>query len=969
MKLAPFLTHQRSISAWKTVPFALFLAALLPRLLALGRYITPDELVWVYRSIRFREALLTGQWLDTLTAGHPGVITTWLGTVGISLQLILHPNDRTLYEWLSHVAWLAPDNMMAYSQLAKLLTSTRLVTAAINSLGIVLIYWLAKASFGRQTALVGALLLALDPFVAGLSGLLHVDGLMTTFATISLLALALGIRAQVTYSYLVLSGAAAALAALTKSPALLLLPLSGALILFGAYRHKESVANGPMRGIMTQGAAWLSAFFLTAMLLFPALWASLGQVAQLTSQDAARHMAGAFRTTFFMGQANYDHGYTFYPIALAFRVGPVVTLGLLLAGFQLLGSVRRQAANVSVATMTLVLWAVIYCVGISLAAKKFDRYALPVIPALTLIAVLSWFRLVSKRGKHTRQVASILLAAQFLYLLSVVPYPLAAYNPILGGAKTAEKVLTIGWGEAISAAGHWLASRPNAASQRVIGGSAPSLAPYFPGETLLFTPDNLFQADYVVLSNNDRQLDPIAFQEIAAGAVLIHTIRYAGLDQAWIYAQPDAAEPVSPLTVFATPLRFDNRMELLGAGTAPSHGGDDLYFYAKWRVLQLPGSFAVQLTLRDLNSQVWSEQESVLLNTGYFYPADWGPDEAPEVRYALQLPAAMPPGIYELELSLFDQDGSRQLPVLAADGEFRGVVYRSKVTLLPTERLAALDELEIPVTHGVTWQDGLLQLLGSSELPTRLPVGTRMPIDLFWQAHGPLSAELRLAFSLDGALLDSSPLSRFDSGRWRSGEVIHEKYSLLFAPELEPGWHELRVRVIEHDGQPVPGPTESLGSIELEATDRLFTLPADIPVDLDYSFAETVSLRGLNAISVTVAPGDLLTFSLFWQSTTEPKERFNAFVHLLGPDGQLVAQADQWPGSQPSNSWITGQVIVDHYAIELPVTAPAGAYQMVVGLYRLSDGRRLTIVDPDEAVLPDQRVLLPVDLMVTEASE
>ena len=76
----------------------LFGLALLPRLTAVNRYITPDELAWVYRSIQFRQALLNGNWAGTIVSEHPGVVTTWLGAAGISLQLLLLPAARSAYE-------------------------------------------------------------------------------------------------------------------------------------------------------------------------------------------------------------------------------------------------------------------------------------------------------------------------------------------------------------------------------------------------------------------------------------------------------------------------------------------------------------------------------------------------------------------------------------------------------------------------------------------------------------------------------------------------------------------------------------------------------------------------------------------------------------------------------------------------------------------------------------------------------
>ena len=101
----------------------LFLLSLWPRLAAMGRYITPDELIWVFRTVQFREAVLAGRWADSLVSGHPGVVTTWLGMLGVGFQLLLHPADGAVYRWLTHLAFFMPDNMAAFSQLAVFLSS------------------------------------------------------------------------------------------------------------------------------------------------------------------------------------------------------------------------------------------------------------------------------------------------------------------------------------------------------------------------------------------------------------------------------------------------------------------------------------------------------------------------------------------------------------------------------------------------------------------------------------------------------------------------------------------------------------------------------------------------------------------------------------------------------------------------------------------------------------------------------
>ncbi len=170
-------------------PIILLVLALLPRLVALNRYITPDELTWMYRSVQFREALSDGRWEDTLVAGHPGVTTTWLGSAAITAQLALFPDDRDTYDWLTTMAYLTPDNTAAFDRLANFLSGARLAVALTNALGLVAIYYLVAHFWNATLAILVTLLLALDPFVAGLSGLLHVDGLSTTWVTLSLLLL------------------------------------------------------------------------------------------------------------------------------------------------------------------------------------------------------------------------------------------------------------------------------------------------------------------------------------------------------------------------------------------------------------------------------------------------------------------------------------------------------------------------------------------------------------------------------------------------------------------------------------------------------------------------------------------------------------------------------------------------------------------------------------------------------------
>ena len=278
----------------------IFLLAFVPRLVAIERYVTPDELIWVYRSLKFKEALGAGLWADTLLAGHPGVITMWLGAVGATVQLLLNPADQEVYQWVAQLAWLTPDNMMAFQQLNVFLTAGRLAVALVNSLGILIVFWLARRLLGDVPALLLTAFLLLDPFLAGLAGILHVDGLLTTFATISLLSLALSVgrnggRQVSRLLYAALSGSSAALAVLAKSPALLLVPTVALIFFFSLWRNREEPFSTRLWKILLLGVVWLGSFGLVLYLLFPALWSSPFQALQIISSNANRHVEDAAR--------------------------------------------------------------------------------------------------------------------------------------------------------------------------------------------------------------------------------------------------------------------------------------------------------------------------------------------------------------------------------------------------------------------------------------------------------------------------------------------------------------------------------------------------------------------------------------------------------------------------------------------------------------------------------------------------
>jgi len=819
---------------------------------------------------------------------------------------------------------------------------------------------------------LAALLLALDPFLAGLSGLFHVDGLSATFVTLALLALAVGLtRRGRPALWLPLAGVATGLAVLSKSPTLALLPVAGLGMLWAALRD-EGPWSRRLATLVGRGLLYGLAAAATIFLLYPALWAGPSAVLATVGGSANRHLDEALRETFFLGRAVFDPGPRFYPVVLVWRLSPVVWLAALPGAWLLWrrppGAWRRPGWFV---VGLLLLWAGLFLLAITPAAKKFDRYILPAVPALLLAAAAiwgTWSLRVSARGarrgaRWARVVLPAVVGAQALFWLAYAAYPLTAYNPLVGGGWTAARVLPAGWGEGISAAGRWLAaSQPDAAQRTAIAGIAPALAPFFPGRALVDGLDDPAAADFQIATLGGRQLDPDGAAAAVAGLELLRTVRFGGLEQAWVYRRAAPAPLVGP-PALAEPAVFGERLALVAL--AQTAGDETVRLAARWQRLVAPadaGGYTLRLAVTDEAGNVWSSLETELVNEVAFRPADWPASETGTVHYALELPPAMPPGRYHVQMSLVDLATTGQLPARVGEQPL-GVVYPAGTVDVPRpERIVSASRAQIPQANGTRWLDGALWLLGNSKLPASALAGSDLPLELFWHAPTePLPGGLQLAWSLqalDEGGADQSltivPLSRWDTGEWRVGETVQEMMRPPLPPATPRGRYALVVQPLAASGQPLGEPA-TLGELTIDNIDRLYDVPMDVARPLlDDCFGATICLRGATLSTITPAPGEDVGLVLYWQALREPPAVYTAFLHVLDEAGNIVLSADHWPGGLPSDIWDTGQVIEDRVPLALPADLPPGVYRLRLGLYTADDGRRLPLdgSDADYLILP-----------------
>jgi hypothetical protein len=126
-----------------------------------------------------------------------------------------------------------------------------------------------------------------------------------------------------------------------------------------------------------------------------------------------------------------------------------------------------------------------------------------------------------------------------------------------------------------------------------------------------------------------------------------------------------------------------------------------------------------------------------------------------------------------------------------------------------------------------------------------------------------------------------------------------------------------------------------------------------------FNFDGQLLLTDTRLETASAAPGGSVEVRLRWQALQAMSEDYTVFVHLLGPDGQVHGQVDSWPvsGTHATSSWTPGEAIDDSYSVRVAPDAPAGEYELEIGLYLLSTGERLPVLNAAGEVVAD-RVLV-----------
>ena len=508
---------------------ALFALALGLRLAMLDADVTHDEDQWMARAGNFALAVRQGSFARTYQIGHPGVVTMELAILGQG------PEGAARFAEGAGQPGLVSAVPGYFGGLLDARRPFVLVTAALLAATSLLAWRL----LGAGPAVLGGLLLALDPFILGHSRIVQMDGLLSGLMALAALCGLVRWAAGGGRTWLLAGGALSGLAFLTKAPAVYLaifVPLL-ALVL--------GRARGP-RTLAADLALWGAAGLATALALWPALWVDAAGVAArmiaFTGETGGRpHTQG----NFFLGRQVADPGPLFYPLSVMLRLTPAALLGLLA-----LAVVPRWApARLSPAQRSVVLALAAYVLGfgllVTLAQKKFDRYALPVFPIVDLLAGVGLWAALSAARKVAvgglRQVLLPLAGAALATVMawpvvSVAPHYLTYYNPLFGGGAAAARMIVVGYGEGLVDAARWLNLRPDAERLTVAADSHDVLQAAFVGQALPLGDRLPESVAYVVVYHYQAQVRPSPRVLVPLrGRAPDEVIRLNGIEYARIY--------------------------------------------------------------------------------------------------------------------------------------------------------------------------------------------------------------------------------------------------------------------------------------------------------------------------------------------------------------------------------------------------------------------------------------------------
>jgi hypothetical protein len=411
---------------------------------------------------------------------------------------------------------------------------------------------------------------------------------------------------------------------------------------------------------------------ITCFALWPVLWVSPAAAYQqlrsgVEDEGAQPHMLG----NFFLGREDDAPGALFYPVALALHLFPRTLAGLLL----LLLAWRSARSHERRDLAALAGFVVAFVLAMSPFPKKFDRYMVPVFPALNILAAygLAWDASTrpSVLGHHvlrgsirSRHVKIVRISALAILSLASTErlgaYNIDSFNPLLGGLRAGANTFLVGWGEGMEQAAAWLNQQPDITGVLTVSTSTRALQPYLRRGAQAVTPQTAAmpeKAGYVVVYIRDvmRGEPPPPFDRFFRHVAPLRTIRIGGVDFVWIYQVP-------PTVASARSADFGPDIHLRGFEQLdPPRRKMPMSIKLFWQIhANRSVDYALFAHLIGPDGRRYAQVDIP------FPTSHWSARQYITTDLPIELPLNAPSGRYRLAIGLYDPTSGRRLALTAA---------------------------------------------------------------------------------------------------------------------------------------------------------------------------------------------------------------------------------------------------------------------------------------------------------------
>ena len=426
----------------------------------------------------------------------------------------------------------------------------------------------------------------------------------------------------------------------------------------------------------------------------------------------------------------------------------------------------------------------------------------------------------------------------------------------------------------------------------------------------------------------------------------------------------------------AIAVNFDDALTFLGYDPPPqpvaAGGRAELTLY--WQARKpLSQDYVASLRLSD-GSYRWVRQDQ--RPAAYTYPTtSWRVGRTVRGRIALPVPLGTPPGDYDLELVVYPQETHKDLNVLDASG--RPVAPRATIGRLTVARpTGPVDPARLSIPRPLDERFGQdLRLLGTDLSGESVRPGASFDLALFWQALGATRGDDLVSLTVVDAAGQSASLAearpaggRYPTPGWQDGEVVVDRYHLVVPPSAAPGPASLLLGLKRLPGREALAATGGeqvlLATLKVGERPRVGQRPTDVQHELDLRLGDVATLIGYSLRPDRARPGGELALTLYWEARGSSEVGYTVFTHLLDEQSRIWGQQDGIPGggSNPTTGWLPGEYVRDEYRLQIKPDAPPGEYELEVGMYDPQTGARLKVAGPGGEDQGDRIVLQKIQV-------